>query len=90
MGLTVDYNWKENLTQSDCKYLVMWAKEEIKKRQLRIDQLHALLYRNLNSMDTPAYQNEIGKLEQEIKTLQALYIDPFEIQTPQLIGRLPQ
>ena len=89
-GLTVDYHWEQNLSSADCRYLVLWAKEEAKKRELRIAELQALLDRHINPSLATEYKNEIAKLAQEIKSLQYLYIHPFDIQTPQLLGRIPQ
>lgn len=89
-GLTVDYHWERNLSSADCRYLVLWAKEEVKKRELRMAELQALLDRHINPSLATEYTNEIAMLAQEIKSLQYLYIHPFDIQTLQLLGRLPQ
>ena len=89
-GLSVDYQWKTNLTDKDLAHIVSWAKQARLRRLYELNKLEATLARTKDAKFANILSAQIKLLRAEIYDLETKYIKIIGVDTPEVLGRLPQ
>ncbi len=89
-GLSVDYQWDTNLTNKDLVHIVSWAKQARLRRLYELKRLEATLARTKDTEFIKALNLQIKLLRAEIYDLETKYIKVISVDTPEIMGRLPQ
>ena len=89
-GHSVDYQWKTNLTDKDLAHIVSWAKQARLRRLYELNKLEATLARTKDAKFANILSAQIKLLRAEIYDLETKYIKIIGVDTPEILGRLPQ
>lgn len=89
-GLTCDYRWDVNLGTNDLRYIKLWALEEYAKLQLEYNRLAAFCKYCDDALTLKTTQERMTQLAAQMTQLKLYYIDAIAVDTPKIIGRIPQ